>query len=188
MGIKKIVKSILNLVGKSNYGYKLIDLFIEETMNRTQRINHNGVELLFSTPNSLNQYRADTFSIKEPETLTWIDGFEQGRVVWDIGANVGIYSCYAAKHRNCKVYAFEPSVFNHELLSKNAFLMFQNFNLHESFGKYECISDAFYIYKYNFCIQKLLFVMETDGLSHCELLEQLCDTCGSPAPPGSALR
>ena len=45
-----------------------------------------------------------------------------GSVVWDIGANVGIYSCYAAKHRNCRVFAFEPSVFNLELLARNIFL------------------------------------------------------------------
>ena len=62
--------------------------------------------------------------------------------------------------------------------------MFQNFNLHESFVKYECTSDAFYIYHSKICIQNLFFVMETDGLSNCELLEQLCDACGSPAPPG----
>jgi FkbM family methyltransferase len=42
-----------------------------------------------------------------------------GSVFWDIGANVGLYSCYAAKKRKCKVIAFEPSVFNLELLSRN---------------------------------------------------------------------
>ena len=46
----------------------------------------------------------------------------EGSVVWDIGANVGLYSCYAAKRRGCKVYAFEPSVFNLELLARNIFL------------------------------------------------------------------
>ena len=29
--------------------------------------------------------------------------------------------------------------------------------------------------------------METDEWSDCNLLEQLCDACGSPAPPGSVL-
>ena len=33
-----------------------------------------------------------------------------------------MYTCYAAKRKNCKVYAFEPSVFNLELLSKNIFI------------------------------------------------------------------
>ena len=43
-------------------------------------------------------------------------------VVWDIGANVGLCSCYAAKSRECLVYAFEPSVFNLELLARNIYL------------------------------------------------------------------
>ena len=43
-------------------------------------------------------------------------------IFWDIGANVGLYSIYAAKLKNCEVYAFEPSVFNLEVLSKNIFL------------------------------------------------------------------
>jgi FkbM family methyltransferase len=46
----------------------------------------------------------------------------EGSVVWDIGANVGLYSCYAAKRRSCRVFAFEPSVFNLELLARNLFL------------------------------------------------------------------
>ena len=39
-----------------------------------------------------------------------------------VGANVGIYSVYAAKVRECKVYAFEPSVFNLEILARNIHL------------------------------------------------------------------
>ena len=41
---------------------------------------------------------------------------------WDIGANVGLYSIYAAKKKNLRVIAFEPSVFNLELLARNLFL------------------------------------------------------------------
>jgi FkbM family methyltransferase len=73
----------------------------------------------FSTPNSLCKWRVETFSIKEPETLDWIDGMPLGSVFWDVGANVGLYSIYAYKKRKCKVYAFEPSVFNLELLARN---------------------------------------------------------------------
>lgn len=91
-------------------------------MARTQSIKHRGVNLTFSVPNSLNRYRVDTFSTKEPETLQWIDQFPEGSVMWDIGANVGLYSCYAARARGCRVFAFEPSVFNLELLARNIFL------------------------------------------------------------------
>jgi len=62
------------------------------------------------------------FATKEPETLEWIDRIPEKSVLWDIGANVGLYSCYAAKARGCRVFAFEPSVFNLEILARNIFL------------------------------------------------------------------
>jgi FkbM family methyltransferase len=86
--------------------------------NLVKKIYHNGQEFFFSIPNYLCEYRADSFSIKEPETLDWIDTIEPGSIFWDIGANVGLYSVYAAK-KGCKVYAFEPSVFNLEVLARN---------------------------------------------------------------------
>src|SRR3990167_8176822 len=73
-------------------------------------------------PNALCHYRAKTFSTKEPETLQWIDNIPEKSVFWDIGANIGLYSLYAAKRRHCRVWAFEPSVFNLELLARNIFL------------------------------------------------------------------
>ena len=90
-------------------------------MSRTQQVSHSGLSLILCIPNALNRYRADSFSTKEPETLEWIDHIPTGAVVWDIGANVGLYSCYAAKRRGCRVFAFEPSVFNLELLARNIF-------------------------------------------------------------------
>jgi FkbM family methyltransferase len=68
-----------------------------------------------------NKYRVDTFSVKEPETLDWIDRIPAGSVLWDIGANVGLYTCYAAV-KGARVIAFEPSPFNIEFLARNLFL------------------------------------------------------------------
>ena len=85
-------------------------------------VEHKGVQLRFSTPNTLTHWRAESFSINEPETLEWIDQIPEGAVLWDVGANVGLFSVYAAKKGKCTVYAFEPSVFNLELLARNLFL------------------------------------------------------------------
>ena len=52
------------------------------------------------------------FHTDEPETLAWIDGFEPGDTLWDIGANVGVYALYAGLDPRLTVYAFEPSGFN----------------------------------------------------------------------------
>ncbi len=61
--------------------------------------------------------RAESFHKKEPDTLAWIDSLSGG-VLWDVGANVGIYSLYAAK-RGLRVFAFEPSPMNFAVLCKN---------------------------------------------------------------------
>ncbi|MBW0177666.1 FkbM family methyltransferase [Sediminibacterium sp.] len=95
------------------------DFFLNLIRNRKKRIVYNQIEYTFSTPNSLCLIRANTFATKEPETLKWIDGFAPGSVLWDIGANVGLYSIYAAKSKECVVYSFEPSVFNLEVLARN---------------------------------------------------------------------
>lgn len=76
----------------------------------------------FYVPNAQCRYRVSSFSTKEPDTLEWMDTIPPGSVIWDIGANVGLYSVYAAKSRGARVFAFEPSVFNLELLARNIFL------------------------------------------------------------------
>ena len=121
-GIKQLIDWSVALMGKTIPGRHVYARIVGDAMNRTLTANHQGTSLSFAVPNALNQYRVDTFSTKEPETLEWIDGIPEGSVLWDIGANVGLYACYAAKHRNCRVFAFEPSVFNLELLARNVFL------------------------------------------------------------------
>ena len=63
---------------------------------------------------------------KEPETLEWIDQFKGDKIVfWDIGANVGLYSIYAAlKHKDIQIISFEPSVNNLRVLSRNIYKQF----------------------------------------------------------------
>jgi FkbM family methyltransferase len=107
---------------KTRAGRYLYGQIIGTAMSRTQQVTHSGLSFIFSIPNALNRYRVDSFSTKEPETLEWIESMPQDSILWDIGANVGLYSCYAAKRRGCRVFAFEPSVFNLELLARNLFI------------------------------------------------------------------
>jgi FkbM family methyltransferase len=123
--LKKIMSYIAFLViyflDRSFITRNLIDLINLEIQSRVLTIKHGATSLVIYVPNILSRYRASTFSTKEPETLKWIDSFEKGAKFWDIGANVGLYSCYAAAKKGSHVVAFEPSVFNLELLSKNIF-------------------------------------------------------------------
>jgi FkbM family methyltransferase len=75
--------------------------------------------MVFYCLGDLAQRRARTVLTKEPETIEWIDGFEEGDTFWDIGANIGTYSVYAAINRKVHVLAFEPSAGNFFLLNRN---------------------------------------------------------------------
>ncbi len=97
------------------------------TQSVVHKYNNELVQLKFYTPNAICRMRVDSFSTKEPETLQWIDDYKGQGVLFDIGANVGLYSIYFAKTKNLNVYAFEPSAFNLSLLAKNCFLN----NVHE---------------------------------------------------------
>lgn len=67
-------------------------------------------------------WRARTFFTEEPETISWLDAIQAGDVLYDIGANVGLYAIYAAKFRKCRVFAFEPEAQNYALLMENVSL------------------------------------------------------------------
>jgi len=116
------VLALLDFLSCTKVGCFIKRSFLDQIRKTQKVVYHDGVRMVFATPNELCTYRAVTFSIKEPETLEWIDGFREGAVLWDIGANVGLYSIYAAKRRGCRVFAFEPSIFNLECLGRNSFL------------------------------------------------------------------
>ncbi len=120
--IKAIVKFLVFFLSKINIGRFVLEELNRSISNNKKVIVYKDLKLKFYIPNRLSYYRIETFSTKEPETLNWIDKFEKKTTFWDVGANIGLYSCYAAKKRECKVFAFEPSIFNIEWLGKNIFL------------------------------------------------------------------
>src|SRR5215467_14181444 len=77
-----------------------------------ERIHTARGSVAFYCLGDLAQWRAQTLLAKEPETIEWIDSFADGDTFWDIGANIGIYSVYAAVSRRVRVLAFEPSAAN----------------------------------------------------------------------------
>ena len=119
--IERLIRCLIRYGQKFGVFRTIQELLVDSAMEQTLSVQHKAEQLVFSTPNKLARYRAITFSDKEPETLEWIDGFNPDSVLWDIGANVGLYSIYAAK-KGIKVMAFEPSIFNLELLGRNIHL------------------------------------------------------------------
>ena len=120
--LRQLIALASQLFGATRIGEAVLEAVIQGGMDRAQGVSSRGVSLRFAVPNRINRFRAKSFATKEPETLDWIDHLPQCCTIWDVGANVGLYSIYAAKKRECRVVAFEPSVFNLELLARNLFL------------------------------------------------------------------
>lgn len=90
-------------------------------VGRIRTVSRNGHQYSFVCPNRVVTWRVRSFFTKEPETLEWIDGFADSDVLFDVGANIGLYSIYAAA-RSIRVVAFEPESQNYALVNQNIFL------------------------------------------------------------------
>lgn len=66
------------------------------------------------------KWRAQTFFKKEPDTIKWIDAFDENETFLDIGANIGVYSLYAAS-KVSKVWSIEPESLNFAMLNLNIY-------------------------------------------------------------------
>jgi FkbM family methyltransferase len=87
-------------------------------------VNVRGQLIRISVDNWRTLKRAKTYSVKEPDTLDWLDKFEPDSCYFDLGANIGQYSLYPVKKLGNKihVYSFEPQSINYYLLNKNIYL------------------------------------------------------------------
>jgi len=72
--------------------------------------------------NDWERFRVDTVATKEPETVDWIlENFRAGDTLFDIGANIGIYSILAAAlNPEGTVVAVEPMPATFARLCQNA--------------------------------------------------------------------
>jgi len=83
------------------------------------RINTPKGPLSFAVLGETSALRAKGLLTKQKATIAWIDTFQPHSVFWDIGANVGSYTLYAALNRDIRVVAFEPAAVNYFLLATN---------------------------------------------------------------------
>ena len=127
---RRLVKIIYSLLSIFDYIFrkffkKKIFLVLKELIEEKsyEKIKINNNDIFFFCPNDLISWRIQTFYTKEPETLEWINNFtsyNEKIIFWDIGANIGLYSIYAAiKWKNIDIHSFEPSSSNLRILSRN---------------------------------------------------------------------
>ena len=115
--VVKILKYILFLNKPNRFScffYEKIDLF--------KKIKTKEFDIKISTPNIINNYRANTFFTKEPDMINWLDRLDKDSLLMDVGANIGLYSIYAAKKNIRRVIAIEPESQNFGILNKNIYI------------------------------------------------------------------
>jgi len=103
------------------------------------RVEIDGREARFAITSDMARWRAQTLFTKEPVTIEWLRNMPKGAVLYDVGANVGMYTVFAALTREARVIAFEPESQNYALLNRNIAL-----NVLESRVEAYCaaVSDA----------------------------------------------
>ncbi len=115
----KIINYLSKKIFKENLFFKIKES-IEADAYESKNI--LGKNIKFFVPNKLVSFRIETYFTKEPETIDWINNFDNSDIFyfWDIGSNIGLFSIYAAlKHTNIRVISFEPSTSNLRILSRN---------------------------------------------------------------------
>ena len=74
-------------------GIQKLPYFNEEDIPQ-HKVSLEHADIDFLLYGKSTEFRVRTLMTKEPETIRWIDSFKAGEeVLWDIGANVGIFSC-----------------------------------------------------------------------------------------------
>jgi FkbM family methyltransferase len=88
----------------------------------TMNCSVGGATFRMLVSNDWERFRVETVTTKEPETVEWIlENFRAGDTLFDIGANIGIYSILAAAwNPEGTVVAVEPMPANFARLCQNA--------------------------------------------------------------------
>lgn len=98
-------------------------ILIKKILNKKTFVKYNN-EVLFSVRDygGGTKSRADQFFSKnsETETINWILNFEPNSNFIDVGANIGLFSLFAAKKKH-NVLSIEPEAHNFTILNLNIF-------------------------------------------------------------------
>ena len=114
----KLLNKIRNIIFNSSSDLQMV----KNSLSNISKVNYKNFDFSFINTNNLLKYRIKHFLTKEPDTIKWIEEFETNANFWDIGANIGEYSIFAAKTKKSNVLSFEPSFFNLQIIIKNIFI------------------------------------------------------------------
>ena len=120
--VGNLYSRVLKIIDRRNsdvFWLEIMQESIDANISKKIKISSDK-EIKFYYPSNSAGFRVKTFFTKEPETIEWMNEYgSEKKILYDIGANMGIYTVYYAKKFKSKVYAFEPYFRNLELLVKN---------------------------------------------------------------------
>ena len=116
-GFIRLVEGGLTAISRDLYFKAVARLFDE--LNLHYRVETKKGSLLIHCDSETVRIRAQTMMDREPDTLAWIETFTPDEVLWDIGANIGVFTLYAARVAGARVVAFDPLPLNHAGLTRN---------------------------------------------------------------------
>lgn len=97
----------------------MMDLELYWQSRPTRRVTARDTYIYFDASTPIADHRARTLLSKEPSTIRWLDRMNSKDVLYDVGANVGVYGIYASRLNGTLTYAFEPDGRNFGLLCRN---------------------------------------------------------------------
>ena len=122
--IGNLYADLLLLIDRRNHNaswQQILQKSIDKYKSKKIIVSKNPEKYIkFYTPSLLASFRAKTIFTKEPDTIDWLNKKgSKDNCLFDIGANLGLYSIYYAKKFDAKVFSFEPSFKNLELFARN---------------------------------------------------------------------
>lgn len=112
-----LAESLLRSVSKDTY-FKVATTVLNDLGLDYEVQTKQGALLIYCNSETVRA-RAEKMLYREPDTLTWIEGFTPNDVLCDIGSNIGVYTLYAAVVAKARVIAFDPLPFNYAGLIRN---------------------------------------------------------------------
>lgn len=113
------VRQLGEILGADRYLQRAYDELESRTTPDSHRIEIGGASATFATQR-IQEYRRVTKFVEPEGIKDFVAELQVDDVVWDIGANIGIYTCIAADFlSDGQVVAFEPHPGNVSSLKKN---------------------------------------------------------------------
>ena len=91
----RIIKKLSYKIGQFIYFFTP-NFIIYGMQNKLRPVKYKNRKIFLIEDKSwITRYRAISFEYKEPETLKWIESFDQNQCLLDVGANIGMYTLFA---------------------------------------------------------------------------------------------